>query len=89
MAKKEEDKKFGAPADSLAEEAYASASSAPHPDAANYVLQETSAEIPAYMGNVPEGRFLEEALKGSDEAKSGAVDAHPEENQPEYGVKAE
>lgn len=90
MAKKDNDEqKFGAPADQLAEEAYVAGTSAPHPDAANYVLQPTSAEIPAAMGNVPDGRFLEEVLKGSDEAKGDAVDAHPAENQPEYGVKAE
>jgi hypothetical protein len=93
MAKNEqnqgEDKKFGAPADQLSEEAMAQAQSAPHPDAANYVLQPTSHPIPDSMGDVPEGRFQEEVLKGSDEEKSGAVDAHPAENQPRYGVTAE
>lgn len=63
---------------------------APHPDAAAYVLQPTSATIPEAMGNVPDGRFLEEVLRGSEEENSGAsFDAHPEENQPAYGVKAE
>lgn len=62
---------------------------APHPDAAYYVLQPTSAEIPPAMGNVPEGRFMEEVHKDADEAKSSAVEAHPAENQPVFGVKAE
>jgi hypothetical protein len=84
-----DEKKFGAPADQLSEEAYADSLSAPHPDAANYVLQPTSYPIPEPMGDVPEGRFQEEVLKGSDDEKSGAVDAHPAENQPRYGVRAE
>jgi hypothetical protein len=84
-----DDKKFGAPADALSEEAMAASMSAPHPDAASYVLQPTSHPIPDSMGDVPEGRFQEEVLKGSDDAKSEAVDAHPAENQPRYGVRAE
>lgn len=60
---------------------------APNPNAAAYVLQETSAVLPAFMGNkVPADRFQEEALRGSDEDDGGGVDAHPEENQPPMGI---
>lgn len=56
---------------------------APHPDAAHYVLQPTSEKLNVdVVGDMPKDRFQEEVLKGSDEAKSGAVDAHPPENQP-------
>lgn len=61
---------------------------APHPDAANYVLQPTSEKLNVeVMGDIPPDRFQEEVLKS--EAKSGAVDAHPPENQPAYGIPAE
>jgi hypothetical protein len=62
-----------------------------HPDAAFYVLQPTSQPIPEHMGDVPEGRFQEEVLKGSEEEDSSTYsnDAHPAENQPRYGVRAE
>jgi hypothetical protein len=56
---------------------------APHPDAAQYALQPTSEKLNVdVVGDMPKDRFREEVLKGSDEAKSGAVDAHPPENQP-------
>lgn len=61
---------------------------APHPDAAAYVLQPTSEKLNIdVVGDVPPERFQEQVLKS--DAKSGAVDSHPEENQPAPGVPAE
>lgn len=58
-----------------------------HPDAAHYALQPTSEELRPEMGEVPKDRFQEEVLKGN--ASGDAVDAHPVENQPPYGVTKE
>lgn len=83
MAKKDE-LLFGRNPDEISELAFEGVP-APVADAKNYVLQPTSADIPeamATMGKVPKDRFQEQVLKGSDEVKSGAEDAHPEENQP-------
>lgn len=62
---------------------------APTPDASNYVVQPTSYVLPAQVqakGGVPEGRFTEEVLKGSDEDFGGGEEAHPEENQAVPGI---
>jgi hypothetical protein len=59
------------------------------PDASNYVLQPTAHELPAFFGNPPPGRFMEEVHKGSDELvgkKSDQREAHPEENRAALGI---
>ena len=58
-------------------------------DAKNYVVQPTSYEIPAHMqvrGEMPDYRFTEEVLKGSDEDFGDGDEAHPDENQPVMGI---
>jgi len=88
MAKKSE----GQSQDQAQGEAEEQIVAAPHPDAANYVLQPTSQPLNIeVVGDLPEGRFMEEVLKGSDEEDSSTPswEAHPPENQPAYGVKAE
>lgn len=62
---------------------------APTPDASQYVVQPTSYVLPVQAqakGGVPEGRFTEEVLKGSDEDFGGGEEAHPEENQAVPGI---
>lgn len=62
---------------------------APTPDAAQYVVQPTSYVLPVQAqakGGVPEMRFSEEVLKGSDEDFGGGQPSHPEENQPVPGI---
>lgn len=76
------------------EEAAAVVQPAPNPDASFYVVQPTEYPIPdrlAVQGDMPEGRFTEEVLKGSDEENSGtsSEEAHPPENRPVYGVTEE
>lgn len=81
MAQKKDEMMFGMKSDELSELAL-EGGGAPPVDAKHYVLQPTSAELPPALQGAPEGRFQEQVLKGSDEAKEGAVDAHPAENQP-------
>lgn len=64
---------------------------APVRDAAHYVVQPTSYKLPSHMqvrGEMPDGRFTEEVLRGGDEEDSSTSswDAHPEENQPVPGI---
>lgn len=88
MAKKEDEMLFGLKKDELSELAF-EGGFAPVADAKHYVLQPTSADLPeAFGNNVPKERFQEQVLKSSDEAKSGAVDSHPVENQPPMGVSS-
>lgn len=85
MAKKDDELLFGRKREEISE-LMLEGTGASLPDVKHYVNQPTSARIPAVMGNVPEGRFQEQVVKGSDEAKADAVDAHPVENQPAMGV---
>jgi hypothetical protein len=58
-------------------------------DASNYVTQPTSYEIPEHMqvrGEMPDNRFTEEVLKGSEEDFGDGEESHPLENQPVMGV---
>jgi hypothetical protein len=52
----------------------------PHPDASAYVLQPVRGIED--MGTIPEDRFMEQVLKGSDEDRGDGVEAHPNENRP-------
>lgn len=81
MAKKAEnqEKKYGAPADQLASDAYPAVTN--EPDAKFYAVQPTSAELNVNLaGDVPAERFQEQVLKS--EAGSKAKASHPDENQP-------
>jgi hypothetical protein len=40
------------------------------------------------IGGVPDNRFTEEVVKGSDEDSGSGWDTHPEENQPVKGIAA-
>lgn len=62
---------------------------APPRDAALTCTQPTSYRLPASMmvrGDMPDNRFTEEVVKGSDEDTGGGWDTHPEENQPVPGI---
>lgn len=84
MAKDEQ--KYGAPADQLASDAYPEREVLP--DAKFYAVQPTSYEVNAgAIGDIPADRFQEQVLKS--EAGSNAAEVHPDENQPELGVKPE
>lgn len=78
----QQDKKYGAPADALASDAYPAITT--DPDAKNYVVRPTSEEVSPALGEVPKGRFSEQVAK-SEEGASGE-ESHPEENQPALGV---
>ena len=80
MAKNDnkQDTKYGAPADSLASDAYPAITT--EPDAKFYAIQDTSEPLDPAMGDVPAGRFQEQVLKT--DASSGAEDNHPVENRP-------
>lgn len=88
MAKKDENNQANTGESQAAPEEVVAA---PIPDASAYVLQPTSYDLPERMktmGDVPEGRFMEEVVRGSDEENSSTPswDAHPKENQPALGV---
>ena len=58
-------------------------------DAANTVTQPTSYKLSPgqqALGGVPDNRFTEEVVKGSDEDNGSGWDTHPEENQPVKGI---
>lgn len=58
-------------------------------DAALTVTQPTSYRLPVSMqvrGDMPDNRFTEEVVKGSDEDTGGGWETHPEENQPVPGI---
>ena len=58
-------------------------------DAAHTVTQPTSYKLTAAqqtIGTVPDDRFTEEVVKGSDEDSGSGWDSHPEENQPVKGI---
>ena len=64
---------------------------APVRDADQYVLQPTSYRLPSHMavrGELPEGRFMEEVLKGSEDedGSTPSWEAHPKHNQPVPGI---
>ncbi len=80
--KQNQEKRYGAPADCLASDAYPAVTT--DPDAKNYV-QVPRTDLP---GNVPEGRFMvqlhKDELKDYDgPVKKGAkMESHPDENRP-------
>ena len=81
--KANEEKKYGAPANALASDAYPEKTV--EPDAKFYAVQPTSYEVnQSVVGEVPADRFQEQVLKS--EAGANAVDSHPPENQPQPGV---
>jgi hypothetical protein len=58
-------------------------------DAALTVTQPTSYKLSAgqmALGGVPDNRFTEEVVKGSDEDSGSGWETHPEENQPIKGI---
>ena len=58
-------------------------------DAAATVTQPTSYKLAPgqeSIGGVPDNRFTEEVVKGSDEDSGSGWDTHPEENQPVKGI---
>ena len=58
-------------------------------DAAKMVTQPTSYKLAPgqqALGGVPDNRFTEEVVKGSDEDSGAGWDSHPEENQPVKGI---
>lgn len=58
-------------------------------DAANTVTQPTSYKLAPgqqSLGGVPDNRFTEEVVKGSDEDSGSGWESHPEENQPLKGI---
>lgn len=81
---KQQDKKYGAPADALASDAYPAITT--DPDAKNYVVRPTSEEVSPALGEVPQGRFSEQVAKSEEGAGSAGEESHPEENQPALGV---
>ncbi len=85
MAKndQQQEKRYGAPADALASDAYPAVTT--EPDAKFYLQRPTSEEVSPALGEVPAGRFSEQVHK-EDEGASGE-ESHPETERPAMGVE--